>query len=394
MVLFKNALLADGTHTDILTDNGKIIDITSHIDIKCHTIDCEGRLLLPGMIDVHVHFRDPGLTHKEDALTGTRAALRGGVTSIIDMPNTLPLCTTINALTEKQAIYRHKALCNYGFHFGADARNNTAEIQKAVGFASLKIFLNESTGHMLIEDDTLLDKLFQVAPIISVHAEGDAVEKALFFARKHKKKLYLCHISQEEEIITIKKAKAAGQVVFAEACPHHVLFNDTAQTPLLTMKPNLRSERNRQQLLNALDEGIIDTWGTDHAPHLESEKLTKTTYGVEGIEFALEILLTLAKDMNWPFEKVQQLYSFRPAQIFGIRNKGQILKGQDADFCLVDHQASYVISTSDIESKANWSPYIDRRLDAKIHSTYIGGELSYYNKQFFRSHYIQELTYE
>ena len=129
---------------------------------------------------------------------------------------------------------------------------------------------------MLIEDDALLDKLFQTAHIISVHAEGDAVEKALFFARKQKKKLYLCHISQEEEIIAIKKAKATGQTVFAEACPHHVLFNDADQTELLIMKPNLRSERNRQQLLNAIDEGAIDTWGTDHAPHLESEKDRKS----------------------------------------------------------------------------------------------------------------------
>lgn len=392
-LLFKNALLADGSRKDILTGNGKIIEISKGLTHKT-TVDCEPYLLLTGMVDVHVHFRDPGFPQKETAETGTKAALRGGVTSIIDMPNTYPTCTTLETLSEKKYIYAQKAYCNYGFHFGADAQDNSVIVSQAESFCSLKIFLNESTGRMLVTDDSLLNKFFASTKFISVHAEGEAVDKAIYFAKKHDNILYLCHISLEEEIIAIKKAKSQKLNVYAELTPHHVLFNETQQTKFLTMKPLLRSPRDQEKILEALDDGFIDTWGTDHAPHLLSEKESEITYGIEGIEFALENLLTLAKKMNWKADKVQKLYSSMPAEIFRIKNKGLLREGADADFVLVDLEKEYTVTEQDIVSKAGWSPYTGLFMHAKVMHTYIRGAPAYQDGIFKKSPFIKELSYE
>ncbi len=390
MTLFKKALLSNHKIQDILVNNGQVVDVQDHIDNNSHDIvNCDGRLLLSGMTDSHVHFRDPGFPQKEDASTGTKAALRGGVTSIIDMPNTSPLCVTPEELQHKKSIYQQNAYCNYGFHFGGDARDNSNNLPTPSEYASLKIFLNESTGHMLVTDDNVLDRLFQSSKFISVHAEGDAVDKAIYFAKKHNNTLYLCHISQQEEVQLIVKAKAQNLNIFAEVCPHHVVFNSSQTTNLLTMKPQLRSKRDQECMLEALDRGIIDTWGTDHAPHLISEKEAQLTYGIPSIEFSLEILLTLAKDMNWSYQKVEELYSKTPRNIFQIQNN-------TADFVLIDQAQDYVIQDSDIVSKCGWSPYVGYHAKSKIQSTYIGGE-EVYNAQtqtFKKSSYIKELNYD
>lgn len=398
MILFKNATLSNNQQATILVDKGKIVAINPDID-ECTTgtvVDCEGRLLLSGMIDVHVHFRDPGFPQKEDSSSGTKAALRGGVTSIIDMPNTSPLCVTKDELQHKKSIYAQHAYCNYGFHFGGDARDNSNNLPNPNEYAALKIFLNESTGHMLVTDDKVLDNLFKKSSFIAVHAEGEAVDKAIYYAKKYQNTLYLCHISQKEELQLINYAKNQGQKIFAEVCPHHILFNSSQTTPLLSMKPCLRTARDQQALLEALDNGLLDTWGTDHAPHLIAEKEAALTYGIPSIEFALEILLTLAKEMKWSYQKVEQLYSKHPQQIFQIRNKGKIDIGYDADFVLIEQNTPYIIKESDIQSKCQWSPYVGYQSQSKIHSTYIGGELVYSSKEysFNKSSYTKELTYE
>lgn len=397
MTLFKNALLSDQSYKDILVHKGTIQEINSFINTSVkNTIDCEGRLLLSGMIDVHVHFRDPGFPQKEDATSGTKAAIRGGVTTIIDMPNTSPLCVGAQELADKRTIYQEKAYANYGFHFGGDARDNSSILNQINNIASLKIFLNESTGHMLVTDDKILDRLFANSSYISVHAEGDAVDKAIYYAKKHRNILYLCHISQAEELQLIQQAKSQNLPIFAEVCPHHVLFNTTDETDKLIMKPRLRTPRDQEALLKALDSGLIDTWGTDHAPHLLSEKEAQLTYGIPSIEFSLELLLTLAKEMNWSYQKVEQLYSSRPRNIFKIAQKGAIVPSYDADFVLIDPNTSYHIKEKDIVSKCAWSPYVGRLLNTKIHSTYIGGEEVYNaeTKKFNKSNYIKELNYE
>ncbi len=393
MIVFKNALLSDGRNTDILVKDGKIVEIGRDLTAD-RVVNCEGRLLLSGMIDSHVHFREPGLTQKEDAESGTKAALRGGVTSIIDMPNTAPLCVTPLELQNKKDIYRRKAFSNYGFHFGGDARDNSANLPPAGSYAALKIFLNESTGHMLITDDEVLENLFRAAPLIAVHAEGDAVDKAVYYAEKYGNTLYLCHISLEEELKLIRRAKERGLPVYAEACPHHVLFDRSMESELLVMKPGLRSARDRELMLEAVDSGLIDTWGTDHAPHLISEKQSALTYGIPAVEFALEILMTLAKQNSWGFNRVESLYSSTPAHIFGIKNKGAVEVGKDADFVLVDYDRPYTISQKDAVSKCGWTPYEGFRAESSIHSVYIGGETVYDGNQFYKSPYAGELEYD
>ncbi len=397
MTLFKNALLSSNQVRDILVDQGTIQLISTCIDSPTdHIIDCEGRLLLSGMIDGHVHFRDPGFPQKEDATSGTKAALRGGVTSILDMPNTLPLCISTQELAHKKSIYRQNSYTNYGFHFGGDARDNSLQLSHPSQYAALKIFLNESTGYMLVTDDNVLNNLFSKAHYIAVHAEGDAVDKAIYFAKKHHNTLYLCHISQAEELQFIQDAKNKKLPIFAEVCPHHLLFNQKDTSALLTMKPSLRTTRDQDMLLQALDSGLLDTWGTDHAPHLISEKETQLTYGIPVIEFALELLLTLAKDMNWSHQKVESLYSSMPQNIFSIKKKGRITESYDADFVLVEQDTSYTIHEKDIVSKCNWSPYLGRKVTSKIHSTYIGGEEVYNasSQEFKKSRYIKELSYD
>ena len=397
MTIFKNALLSTNQVQDILVDKGTIQLISSHIDSPTdHIIDCEGRLLLSGMIDAHVHFRDPGFPQKEDALSGTKAALRGGVTSILDMPNTLPLCISAEELAHKKSIYKQNTYANYGFHFGGDARDNSLQLPHPSQYAALKIFLNESTGYMLVTDDKVLDNLFAKSHYIAVHAEGEAVEKAIYFAKKHHNTLYLCHISQAEELQIIKQAKDQKLPIFAEVCPHHILFNEKDTTKLLTMKPGLRTKRDQDMLLEALDSGLINTWGTDHAPHLISEKEAQLTYGIPVIEFSLELLLTLAKQMNWSYQKIESLYSSMPQNIFSIIKKGKITQGYDADFVLVEQDTSYTIQEKDIISKCGWSPYVGRQVTSKIHSTYIGGEEVYnaHSQEFKKSRYIKELSYD
>ena len=397
MILFKNALLSDNSTWDILVNDGTIVQLDSKITSSADTtINCDGKLLLSGMIDSHVHFRDPGFPQKEDATSGTKAALRGGVTSIIDMPNTDPLCVGVAELEQKRNIYNEKSYTNYGFHFGADARDNSKILKDISNVASLKIFLNESTGHMLVTDDIVLDKLFANSLYIAVHAEGEAVDKAIYYAKKHKNILYLCHISQAEELQMIQMAKSQNLPIFAEVCPHHVLFNKAEETNLLIMKPRLRTSNDQDALLKALDSGLIDTWGTDHAPHLISEKEEKLTYGIPSIEFSLELLLTLSKEMNWSYDRVAKLYSANPRQIFKISKKGRIAQGYDADFVLIEQDTPYVIQESDVISQCGWTPYLGRKVSANIHSTYIGGE-EVYNKEhktFNKSKYTKELYYE
>jgi len=396
MQIFKNALLANNQYQDIFVKDGIIQEISSNINYpKTKIIDCEGRLLLTGMIDPHVHMRNPGFPHKETIESGTKAALRGGVTSIIDMPNTNPLCISEEILIEKKSIYNHTSYTNYGFHFGGDARDNSLKLAHNSQYAALKIFLNESTGHMLITDNKVLEKLFDNSHFIAVHAEGDAVDKAIFLANKYKNTLYLCHISQEGELNFIKKAKLNNPNIYAEVCPHHILFNESNITELLTMKPTLHSKKDQEALLEAMDSGLIDTWGTDHAPHLKSEKEKEITYGIPGIEFALEILLTISKEMNWNYKKVQDFYSTNAKEIFKIKNKAYIKESYDADFVLIEPNNEYIFQESDIISKCGWSPYVGYKSKSKIFSTYIGGQKVYDNKLgFSKSLFIKELHYE
>ena len=209
----KNCRLFDGSLKDIFIQNGKIVEIIDSekaedfVGFEDEVIDAKGDLVLPGIIDPHTHLRDPGLTQKEDFETGTRAAIRGGVTTLIDMPNTIPPVTSYERLMEKREIIKGRSYVDYALNFGGSRANNRDEIEKAKDFvASTKVFLNVSTGDMLVEDDEVLNDIFAASKKVSVHAEGEMVQKAIDLARKHNVPLYLCHISKREEVEAIRRA--------------------------------------------------------------------------------------------------------------------------------------------------------------------------------------------
>src|SRR3989344_1854586 len=240
--LIKNCrILENGKLVDrnIFIENHKIAYISEDIITAEEVIDAKGMIVLPGMIDCHVHCREPGLTQKEDFLTASKAAAAGGVTTMLDMPNTKPATTSVELLNQKRELAK-KSVVNYGFHFGA-TMDNLNQIKHANNIASVKIFMNETTGNLVMTDDTWIAKIFENSKRISVHAEKEMVEKAVKFIRETKNKLYLCHISKESEINYLKKHKLKNKV-FVEVTPHHLFLTEEDKNRLgnlALMKPEL-----------------------------------------------------------------------------------------------------------------------------------------------------------
>lgn len=396
-MLIKNAKLADGSKKDILIKNGKFVRIEFNLDLKDeYTLDLEDRYLLPGMIDTHTHMREPGFEHKESFVSGSRACAKGGITTFIDMPNTNPPTIDVEALNSKKKLAEKSSIIDFGFHFGGSSSNNKEEILKAEGVLSTKIFLNVSTGKMLIEEDKTLEDIYKNSRMIMVHAEGQMVDKAIKLAEKYHKKLVLAHISLKEEIDIIREAKKSYQDIFVEVTPHHLLLSekDAKESKILRMKPELKSETDRKALWEAIKEGLINTIGTDHAPHLLIEKEEKITFGIPGVEWALPIMLTEVNNKNIGLEKVIELYSENPAKIFGIKNKGFIKEGYDADFTVVDMNEEYIIKNEDTVSKCGWSPYEGRKIKGKVKMTFVRGQKVYEEEKFYNNQGREVEIYE
>ncbi|WP_300358500.1 dihydroorotase family protein, partial [Fusobacterium sp.] len=338
-MLVKNCrLIIDGIEQikDILIENEKIVSIEDEILKKdCgEIIDAEGRYVIPGVIDPHVHMRDPGLTHKEDFTTGSMACAKGGVTTFFDMPNTVPNTITKDNLLEKKKTHIGTSYVDYGFWFGGsktDNHNEVKEVQNDV--VATKVFMNVSTGNMLVEDEKVLENIFKSSKLVGVHAEGEMVQKAISISEKTNVPVYLCHLSTEKEIEYLREAKAKGLKVYGEVTPHHLFLNekDVEKNPLLRMKPELKTERDNEALWEGILDGTIDTIGTDHAPHRIEEKIEKLTFGIPGVENSLEMMLKAVKCDKISFEKLIKIMSENTAKIFGIKNKGKIALGYDAD---------------------------------------------------------------
>jgi dihydroorotase len=406
-MLIKNARLVlekgEEALRDILVSDGKIAEISPEIGIedainkifkenshlvKMDYLDLEGRYLIPGVVDPHVHMRDPGLTHKEGATTGSMACAKGGVTTFIDMPNTIPATITEEALDDKRGIFKNKTYVDYGFHFGGAGDNNSQEIKSVKNIASTKVFLNISTGKMMVENDEILNDIFSTSKIVSVHAEEDMVKKAISLSRKNKNELYLCHLSLAEEVEELKKAKAEGMKVYGEVTPHHLFLNTSHRDEndkskkLLVMKPELKSSDDNECLWKALNNGIIDTVGTDHAPHLLSEKMEKTTFGIPGVEHSLEMMLRGLKEGKISMKRLIEVMSENPAKIFNIKNKGKIEVGYDADFVELDMEKERIIERKEVVSKCGWSPYEGMKTGGTVLTTIVRGEIVYKNGNF------------
>lgn len=370
---------------------------------KTEVIDLKGQIVMAGGIDIHVHFREPGMTHKGDFESESRAALLGGITSIVDMPNTNPLTTSKKALQNKLDLAKERMFCNYSFHMGATNNSQTLKDDYPTlfdyskkenktekcscnddlkDFAGVKVFMGSSTGNMLVDDNQTLKELFSIEKkSILIHSEDPNIisentkaakekygenipiaehhkirsreacikstAKALEIALKHRTHLHILHISTAEEIEMIKVAKRYNPNITAESSANYMYFTDKdylTKGGLVKCNPAIKEEKDRLAIRKAFKEGYIDTIGSDHAPHLLEEKdniYTKCPSGLPTIQQSLPMILTIAKEDGIGLEIVTKAMSETPAKIVGLKDRGQLAEGFKADIVVIDSEAEY-----------------------------------------------------
>ena len=369
---------------DVLIEEGKIKKIGT-FSAADRVIDCKNSILLPGLIDSHVHMREPGFDYKEGFVTGSNAALKGGVTTFLDMPNTKPPTVTVAALEEKRILAK-KCAVNYGFYFGTSV-TNIEEIKKAKNIAAVKMYLNETTGNMKIDNVDVLKAVINYSRLTAFHAEGKTVQTVLDVYNKYMhngNKLYFCHVARKIEIDALKKNDA-----YVEVAPHHLFLTENDVKRLRgfgSMKPPLAKKSDQAALWNAVQQGVVDTIATDHAPHtIEEKKSSVPPYGVPGIETMLPLLLDAAHTQKLTLTDIQRLCCENPAQIFRMKGKGHIAVGYDADLTLIDPKKKTRISNETIVSKCGWSPWHGKVLKGSVEMTIVNGMIGYKEGQFFKT---------
>ena len=416
ITILKNGIDVFGKKIEILI-NGEIVQkISENIDESrfennenTKIIDIEGKLVMPGVIDVHTHMREPGITYKEDFTTGSRACAKAGITTFYDMPNTIPTTTTLENLLEKKKLASEKAIVNFGFHFGGSKNDNVEEIKKVLSSGeanTVKIFMNVTTGEMLIEDDEILKKVFKNSKLVLVHAENEMIDKAIELNKNCGKGLYVCHIPSENELKKVINAKKNNELntkehpIYAEVTPHHLFLNTEIRESternkmLLRMKPELREKSDNEFLWEAINRGEIDTIGTDHAPHLISEKLEKITFGMPGVETSLALMINAFNEGRISLEMIQKLMCENPAKIMKIEKRGKLEEGFFADIIVVDTQKEWIVAVDDtIESKCGWTPYENWKLKGKNTLTIVNGEIVYKNGKINDIHKGKEIDF-
>ena len=402
IIILKNGTDVFGKKIEILI-NGEVIEkVSENIKEKEYLnrenvkiIDVERKVIMPGVIDVHTHMREPGVTYKEDFGTGSRACAKAGITTFYDMPNTVPTTTTLENLLNKKELAGKKSIVNFGIHFGGSKNNNISEIKKVLDkkeVNTIKIFMNVTTGEMLIEDDEILKGVFQNSGLVLVHAENEMIDKAIELNQKYGKGLYVCHIPSAEELKKVIEAKKDSSLnnemhpIYAEVTPHHLFLNEEIRESsernkmLLRMKPELRKKSDNEFLWKAVNEGLIDTIGTDHAPHLIEEKLEKVTFGMPGVETSLALMLNAYNEGRIELSAIQKLMCENPAKIMKIAGRGKLKEGYYADVIVVDTEKEWIAGVDDtLESKCGWTPYENWKLKGKNIMTVVNGEIIYEN---------------
>lgn len=427
-ILIKNARLVNEgkvTTGDILIEGEYIKEISSSISAKSSNvelIDAENSFVFPGIIDDQVHFREPGLTHKATIESESRAAIAGGITSFIEMPNTIPQTTTIEKLEEKFEIASKTSYANYSFMFGG-TNDNLDEILKLdpKKVAALKLFLGSSTGNMLVDDLEVLEKIFSSTDlVIAVHCEDETTikqnlnkyinqfgedipikyhpiirseeacyissSKAIELAKKTGARLHVFHLSTGKETgLFSNKIPLKDKKITAEVCIHHLWFTDIdyeAKGTLIKWNPAVKSKRDKDQLWKALLDDRIDVIATDHAPHTLKEKenvYTKAPSGGPLVQHALVAILEAYHKGIISVEKIAEKMCHNPAILFDIEKRGYLREGYFADLVIVDPKHPWTVKKDNIFYKCGWSPFEGTTFNSRISHTFVNGRLVYNN---------------
>lgn len=424
--LIKNAkIVNEGVifEGDVLVENDLIVEVSDNISLKssdCMIIDAEGNYLLPGVIDDQVHFREPGLTHKGDIESESKAAVAGGITSYIEQPNTVPNAVTQEILEEKYQIAAEKSFANYSFMMGA-TNDNLEEVLKTdpKNVAGIKIFLGSSTGNMLVDNEAVLEKIFTcTSMLIAVHCEDEMTiknnlekfkeeygedvpatahhlirseeacyissSKAIALAKKTGARLHVFHLSTAKEMeLFTNKIPLEEKKITAEVCVHHLWFtNDdyAKKGNLIKWNPAVKTENDRKALWEALNDGRIDVVATDHAPHTLEEKKQKYLQAPSGgplVQHSLVAMFEAHHQGKISIEKIVEKMCHNPAKIFKIEKRGFIKEGYFADLVIINAGLPWSVKKENILSKCGWSPFEGFTFKSRVTHTFVNGKLVY-----------------
>lgn len=424
-ILLLNGLVVNEgrrTEVDLLVTNGRVERIGGDLSaVRADIlIDASGKLVLPGLIDDQVHFREPGLTHKGDIASESRAAVAGGVTSFLDMPNTQPPTTTLERLEEKYAIAAGTSHANFGFYFGAT--NDNIEAIKALNpgrACGLKVFMGASSGDMLVDSPKALEAIFRDSPVlIATHCEdtptikenerkfrelyGEAIpmhchplirsEEACFkssslavdLAQRYGSRLHLLHLSTAPELALLSRAPLTEKRITAEACVHHLYFETSdyeGKGALIKCNPAIKTQADREALRRGVVEGSIDVIGTDHAPHALCEKQGSyftVCAGLPLVQHALCLLWELYRQGIFPLELIVEKTSHAVARLFAIKERGFVREGYWADLVVVDPKRETAVTPMSVLYKCGWSPFGGHTFPCSIDTTIVSGQIAYH----------------
>ncbi len=403
---------------DVLFEDGIIIDVDAKDAVADEVIDATGLYLLPGAIDDQVHFREPGLTHKEDLATGSRACAKGGITTFLEMPNTNPLTITLEALDEKLAVAASKCLVNFGFYIGATP-DNVEVLKAAKRTPGIKIFIGSSTGSLLVDQQEALERIFAETTLpICAHCEDEATvranaerigggstyldhstvrdhkaaliatKRAVYLAERHNHRFHVLHVSTAEEAEFLR---TTSDLITAEACPHHLFFNVADYErlgSLVQMNPSIKNKADNEELWKALLDGTIEVIATDHAPHTLEEKnqpYPLSPSALPAVENSMALMLNSVNQGRCTLQQVVSWMCEAPAKIWNIVNKGRIQVGYDADLVLVDMNRTIEVRNEDQVTKSGWTPWHGETLKGWPVRTIVGGRTVFNDGQFDES---------